>query len=107
MIDGFSLIGADDSFQHGTAESVRQEMSGTDGQFFLQFGSLFLKTGKLPFFSMACKLFIIEKSCKGMDVSSHFIWLVQLASDNQLSGFQVNVTDGKRSLRIPTSVEIA
>ncbi len=56
MIHCFSLIGAGDSFQYGTGESLRRVMSGTDGQFFLQFGNLFLKTGKLPFFSMACKL---------------------------------------------------
>ncbi len=65
MIDHFSLIGASDSFQYGTAESVRQEMFGTDGQFFFQFGNLFLKTGKLPFFSMACKLFIMENHATG------------------------------------------
>lgn len=61
MIDGFSLIGAKDSIQYGTAESVRQERIGGNGQFFFQFGNLFLKNRKLPFFSMPCKLVIVAK----------------------------------------------
>lgn len=69
MIDGFSLIGASDSFQYGTAESVRQVWIGRSGQFFFQFGNLFLKTGKLPFFSMACKLVGMENPGK--------VWIFQ------------------------------
>ena len=105
MIHCFSLIGAGDSFQYGTGESLRRVMSGTDGQFFLQFGNLFLKTGKLPFFSMACKLG--EKSYGGLVVIRHVMVLVQPGEKSLVSRFQVNVTDGKRSMRMPTSVEIA
>ena len=83
MIDGFSLIGASDSFQYGTTESVRQVWIGRSGQFFFQFGNLFLKTGKLPFFSMACKLVGMEKPGKGLDIPDHyhFLWLAQPPAD--------------------------
>ncbi|WP_288637371.1 hypothetical protein [uncultured Oxalobacter sp.] len=73
MIDGFSLIGANDSFLYGTAGSVRQEWVGRNGQFFFQFGHLFLKTGKLPFFSMACKLGGMEKLRKGFGVTDLYL----------------------------------